>query len=154
MKSLLTSLLFIIIGISINAQNQENKFYVVKYEKPIVIINNEIIASYDILTKIPAEKFLRLDILKENELSSTKLFSTEKQNNGIIKAEIDFKLNVKTQKELNMFFGLDPANNIYVNRYLIEDKRQSISTESITKIELIQADNIFLKKISLNITIE
>ncbi len=154
MKSLLTSLLFIIIGISIRAQNQENKFYVVKYEKPIVIINNEIIASYDILTKIPAEKILRLDILKENELSSTKLFSTEKQHNGIIKAEIDFKLNVKTQKELNMFFGLDPANNIYVNRYLIEDKRQSISTESITKIELIQADNIFLKKTSLNITIE
>ncbi len=154
MKSLLTSLLFIIIGITAYGQKQDNKILLVKNEKPILIINNEIIANADILTKIPSENILKLDVLKESALSSIKLFSTEKQNSGIIKAEIDFKLNAKTQKEFNMFFGLDESNNIYVNRYLIEDKRQSILTESITKIELIKADNIFLKKASLNITIE
>tara|TARA_B100000508_G_C11275932_1_gene188046 strand:- start:73 stop:537 length:465 start_codon:yes stop_codon:yes gene_type:complete len=154
MKSFLILLLFIFIGISSYSQKQDNKIYIVKNEKPILIINNEIIASADILTKIPSENILKLDILKESELSSIKLFSTEKSNNGIIKVDINFKLNVKTQKELNLFFGLDQLNNIYVNRYLIEDKTKSILTESMIKIELIKADNIFLKKASLNITIE
>jgi len=154
MKTILTSLLLIIIGISSYSQNQNNKLHIVKYEKPILIINNEIIASADILNKIPSDSILKLDILKESELSSIKLFSTDKQNNGIIKADIDFKFNFKTQKELNIFFGLDQSNNIYVNKYLIEDKNKTILTESITKIELIKADDIFLKKSSLNITIE
>ena len=52
------------------------------------------------------------------------------------------------------FFSLNEENDIYVNGYLIENKNQNISSESIMGIELIKADNFRLKKSVLNIKIE
>jgi hypothetical protein len=55
---------------------------------------------------------------------------------------------------LNVFFGLNEENDIYVNGYLLENKNQKISSESIVGIELIKADNFRLKKSVLNIELE
>ena len=68
MKSLLTSLLFVIIGISTNAQIQGKKIHLVKYEKPIVIINNEIIASANVINRIPTENIIKLEMLRPNPI--------------------------------------------------------------------------------------
>ena len=154
MKSILIAFVTLTIGLSTNAQNQNNKFYAVNSENPILIINDTIIANIDLLNKVPSENILNLNIFKESKLSETNLFIDKKQNEGIIKADIPYNFESKTQKELNEFFGLNEENDIYVNGYLIENKEQDVSTESIQKIELINADNIRLKKPALNITIE
>lgn len=144
----------LITGLSTNAQIQNNKFYIADYEKPIVIINDTIIANIDLLKKVPSENILNLNIFKESKLSKTNLFFDIKNNEGIIKADIHDNFESKTQKELNGFFGLSSSNDIYVNGYLLEHKEQRISTESIQKIELIKPDNLRLNKPALNITID
>ena len=154
MKSILISFILLTFGLSIHAQNQNNKLHIINAEKPILIINDTIIASIDILNKIPSENISKLDIFKEMKLSSTHLFFNKKQHKGIIKAVINYEFKSKSQKELNRFFGLNEANDIYINGYLIEDKNQTVLVESIIGIEFIKADDFRLKKSVLNIKIE
>jgi hypothetical protein len=153
MKSLSIFFLFITIGITANAQNLDNKFYKVNSDNPIVIINGEIMAGFDMLKKLPTDHISEMNVLKNQEISSTNLFPVGKQANGIIEIKIDYQFDIKTQKELNVFFGLNPSNDIYLNGYLIENKNRSISRESIKKIELMKANDISLKASALNITI-
>ncbi|MGV8945340.1 MAG: hypothetical protein ACOH1N_02830 [Lutibacter sp.] len=154
MKSILISFILLTFGLTIHAQNLNNKLHIVNAEKPILIINDTIIASIDILNKIPSKNISKLDIFKERKLSSTHLFFDKKQHKGIIKAAINYEFKSKSQKELNRFFGLNEANDIYVNGYLIEDKNQTVLVESIIGIEFIKADDFRLKKSVLNIKIE
>jgi hypothetical protein len=153
MKSLSIFFLFITIGITANAQNLDNKFYKVNSDNPIVIINGEIMAGFDMLKKLPTDHISEMNVLKNQEISSKNLFPVGKQANGIIEIKIDYQFDIKTQKELNVFFGLNPSNDIYLNGYLIENKNRSISRESIKKIELMKANDISLKASALNITI-
>ena len=106
------------------------------------------------LNKISSNKILELNIFKERKLSTNYLFIENKKNVGIIIAKINHQFKLKTQKELNIFFGMNEKNDIYVNGYLIENKNQNITTESIVGIELIKAENFRLKKSVLNIKIE
>ena len=154
MKSKLIFFLTLTIGLSTYAQNQSRKVSIMKAENPILIINDTIIGSIDLLNRISSDKVLDLNIFKERKLSSTYLFIENKKNAGIIFANINHEFKLKTQKELNVFFGLNEENDIYVNGYLIENKNQNISSESIVGIELIKADNFRLKKPVLNIEIE
>ena len=154
MKSILLSFIILTFGLSSDAQNQNDKLNIVGPEKPILVINDTILASIDILNKVPTESILTLNVLKESKLSSTNLFIEKKQNEGILKANIDHKFDCKSQQELNMFFGLNEVSDVYVNGYLIENKNQSILTESILKIEIFKADSIRLKKAVLNIELE
>jgi len=154
MKSILTFFLMLILGISTYAQNQNKKMSIMKVEKPILIINDTIIGSIDLLNKISSDKVVGLNIFKERKLGSTYLFIENEKNAGIIIADINHEFKLKSQKELNAFFGLDVENDIYVNGYLIENKNQNISSESIVGIELIKADNFRLEKPALNIKIE
>ncbi len=139
---------------SIYAQNQNSKMSIMKSENPILIINDTIIGSIDLLNKISSNKVLELDIFKERKLSSTYLFIENEKSTGIVIANINHEFDFKSQKALNAFFGLNDKNDIYVNGYLIENKNQNISSESITRIELIKADNFRLKKPVLSIEIE
>jgi hypothetical protein len=152
--SKLIFLLTLTIGLSTYAQNQNRKVSIMKAENPILIINDTIIGSIDLLDKISSDKVSEMNIFKERKLSSTFLFIENKKNAGIIIANINHEFKIKTQKELNVFFGLNEENDIYVNGYLIENKNQNISSESIVGIELIKADNFRLKKPVLNIEIE
>jgi hypothetical protein len=154
MKSILMPFLVLIIGFSTYAQNQNSKMSIMKAEKPTLIINDSTIGSIDLLNKISSENILELNIFKERKLSSTYLFIENEKSAGIIIAKIKHEFKVKSQKELNNFFGLNEMNDIYVNGYLIENKNQNIITESIVGIELIKADNFRLKKSVLNIKIE
>ena len=154
MKSILTFFLILTLGFSSYAQNQNSKMSIMKAEKPILIINDTIIGSIDLLNKISSEKGQELNIFKEKKLSNTFLFVENEQNAGIIIAEINHEFKFKTQKELNEFFGLNEKNDVYVNGYLIENKNQNISSESIVGIELIKADNFRTEKSVLNIEIE
>jgi hypothetical protein len=148
MKSILTIFLILTIGISSYAQNQNSEISIMKIEKPILIINDTIIGSVNLLYKISSDKILELNTFKEKKLGQTYLFIENKKNAGIIKAKINHEIKIKTQKELNNFFGLNEENDIYVNGYLIENKNQNISSESVVGIELIKADNFRIKKIS------
>jgi hypothetical protein len=154
MKSTLTLFLILIIGFSTYAQNQNSKMSIMKAEKPILIINDSIIGSIDLLKNISTDKVLELNIFKERKLSTTYLFIENEKNAGIVIANVTHEFKQKTQKELNIFFGLNEKNDVYVNGYLIENKNQNISSESIVGIELIKADNFRTKKPVLNIEIE
>ncbi len=154
MKSTLTLFLIITLGLSTYAQNQNSKMSIMKAEKPILIINKTIIGSIDLLNKISSDKIQKLNIFKERKLSDTFLFVENEKNAGIIIAKINHEIKFKTQKELNIFFGLNENNDVYVNGYLIENKNQNISSESIVGIELIKANNFRIKKPVLNIEIE
>ncbi|WP_405384994.1 hypothetical protein [Maribacter sp. LLG6340-A2] len=135
MKSTLTLFLIIIIGFSTYAQNQNSKMSIMKAEKPILIINDSIIGGIDLLNKISTDKVLELNIFKERKLSATYLFIENEKNAGIVIANVTHEFKQKTQKELNIFFGLNEKNDVYVNGYLIENKNQNISSESIVGIE-------------------
>lgn len=154
MKSILTIFLIILLGTSTFAQNQNSRKSIMKAEKPILIINDSIIGSIDLLNKISSDKIEEMNVFKERKLSSNCLFIENEKSAGIIIANINHEFKLKSQKELNLFFGLNEENNIYVNGYLIENKNQNISSESIVGIELIKADNFRLKKPVLNIEIE
>jgi len=154
MKPTLTLLLILTIGFSPYAQNQNSKITILKAEKPILIINDTIIANADLLNKIASNKITKINIYKERKLGSTSLFTENKRSAGLIIATIDQEFKLKTQKALNISFGLHEENDIYVNGYLIENKNQDIVSESIVGIELIKADNFRLNKPVLNIKIE
>ena len=154
MKCILTILLILAMGISSYAQNQNSEISIMKTEKPILIINDTIIGSVDLLNKISSDKVMELNIFKERKLGKTYLFIENEKNAGIIKANINHEFKIKSQKELNSFFGLNEENDIYVNGYLIENKNQNISSESMVGIKLIKADNFRVKKPVLNIEVE
>lgn len=154
MKLIVTLFLILSMGFSNYAQNQNSKISIMKAENPILIINDTIIGSIDLLNKISSDKVLELNIFKERKLGSTYLFIENEKSAGIITANINHEFKLKSQKELNVFFGLNEENDIYVNGYLLENKNQKISSESIVGIELIKADNFRLKKSVLNIELE
>lgn len=160
MKHLFISFLFIVFGISINAQNLDEKYFIKSQESPlltespILIVNNKIIGNSILIKRTPTESILNIEFSKEDQLSTTKLYTPEIEKRGILKIEIEehIKVEIKTQNSLNIFFGLKETNDIYINGYLI-NKEYSISTESIISIEIMKADEIFLKTSSLNIII-
>ena len=80
MKFILTFFLILTIGISAYAQNQNSEISIMKAEKPILIINDTIIGSVDLLNKISSEKILKLDIYKERKLGTTCLFIENEKN--------------------------------------------------------------------------
>ena len=126
---------------------------IIRSEAPLVLINDSILGNFQLLNSISKEQILELDIKKGKEIGAKKLFLPEEKNSGLLIATVKKEFKTRTQQELNQFFDLDPANDIYVNGYLLEDKSFLISAESIKKIEVIPADDLFLKKEVLNISI-
>ncbi|CAM4401777.1 Secreted protein [Zobellia roscoffensis] len=154
MKNLIL-LLLLLLGVASFAQTPDaSKFYISDEERPLLIINDDIIASVEVLKKDKTDNSVKLDISKDGVLSQTNLFPLDKKKKGIIRGNLNIDLDIKTQSELNSFFGLNPTNDIYVNGYLIEDKEQTVSTISIKMIDLRKADGLILKTPCLNITIE
>ncbi len=154
MKSILISFLILTVGSSTYAQNQNSKISIMKGENPILIINDYTIGNVDLLNKIASENILEFNFYKERKMSSTYLFIENKKSAGLIIAKIKHEIKVKSQKELNHFFGLNEENDIYVNGYLVENKNQNIASESIVGIELIRADDFRLETSVLNIKLE
>ena len=152
----LTLFVVLLLGFASFAQipSETSKFYLSDKEQPLLVINDDIIASVEVLRKVKTDNLTKLDISKDGVLSQTSLFPKDKKTKDVIRGDINIDLDTKTQSELNSFFGLNPANDIYVNGYLLENKEQTISTLSIKTIDLRKADGLILKTPSLNITIE
>ena len=60
---------------------------------------------------------------------------------GIVFFSLNKELTFKTQAELNLFFGINSKNGVYVDGYLIENAEYKIATESIVEIELINPNS-------------
>ena len=154
MKAIATLFLTLTVGFSTYAQNQNTTISRLKTEQPILIVNDTIIGSMDLLDTIPSDNVLDLNIFEDRRLSTTYLFVQHKKHAGVVTASINREFKFKTQKELNVFFGLSENNDVYVNGHLIENKNQNIASESIVGIELVKADNFRTTIPVLNIEIE
>ena len=124
MKKIFFTFCFIFISLDIASQTKVD--FIVEPEKPVVIINDMIITNYESFIKISKDSIKEIQILKAKKLHSKNIFF-DKNNNGsilFVKASGTFK--IRTQKELNLFFGLPEKNNIYVNGYLIQNKNYSL----------------------------
>ena len=66
--------------------------------------------------------------------------------------EIQQEFETKLQSEINKFFGLDNETDIYVNGYLVEDKKLRLYNSSIAKVEVLEKDYLRLKTSVLNIS--
>jgi hypothetical protein len=79
MESILIAFLTIAIGFPSYAQNKTFSTSIMKVEKTILIVNDTIIGSIDLLNKISPDKVLELNDFKERKLSSTCLFIENKK---------------------------------------------------------------------------
>ena len=152
MKYFFSSLIILFSTFAAVAQNSQ-QHVMIRSESPLVLINDSIIGSFRLLNSVSKEQILELDLARDKEIGSKMLFLPEEKKNGLLIARIKKNLKIKTQQELNQFFGLEPIGDIYVNGYLLEDKNISIAVNSMKKVEVIPADDLFLKKPVLNISI-
>lgn len=152
MKSIFTFLLILSSIFSVGAQNKDQNI-IMRSEAPLVLINDSILGNFQLLNSVSKEQIVELDIQKSKEIGTKTLFLPEGRTSGLLVATVNKEFKTRSQQELNKFFGLEASNDIYVNGYLLEDKNFLVSAESIKKIEVIPADDLFLKKDVLNISI-
>ena len=150
MKKLLILMICVLGALSVNAQVKHVKLARDTSEKPVFIINDQIIAGNSILKSIPEEYFSEMKVFKYKAIGSKVLF-VDQQNPGIVTLEIQKKFETKSQSEINKFFGLDNETDIYVNGYLVEDKSLKLYSSSIAKVEVLEKDHLRLKTAVLNI---
>ncbi len=123
-------------------QKEEAYVYVKNTSHPVVLINNHILGNVALMKKLKnLGKQHELNVIKGKNFSKSKniLFFKEKIDDLVL-IEIDAEIIVKTQKELNALFQFELTNDIYVNGFLIDDKKQMIALQSIKSIEIIQPD--------------
>ena len=92
-----------------------------------------------------------MKVFKYKAIGSKVLF-VDQQNPGIVTLEIQQEFETKLQSEINKFFGLDNETDIYVNGYLVEDKKLRLYNSSIAKVEVLEKDYLRLKTSVLNIS--
>ena len=154
MKNVKLLLIFLFVGLSSNAQIDQKRIYVRDDQNMLLILNDEIIGSTDLLKAIPSSQIREMTIHKERKLSSAENLFYNKDKGGIILARTEFDIETRNQEALNEFFGLAPDTDVYVNGFLLENKNYRIASNSIAKIEIIEPDNQFLDRRVLNISIE
>ena len=154
MKNVKILLIFLIVGLSLNAQDFQERVYVRDNQSMVLILNDEIIGSTDLLKSIPSNEIQELKIHQQEKLSSKRNLFYNNDKGGIMLAKTGFDFETKTQAELNKFFGLKADSDLYVNGFLLENKNYQIASNSISKIEIIEPDNLFIDKPVLNISIK
>jgi hypothetical protein len=154
MKNVKLLLIFLIVGLSSNAQDNQKRIYIKDNQSMVLILNNEIIGSIDLLKSIPSNQIQELNIYREEKLSSKENLFYNNDKGGIMVAKTKFDIETKVQKDLNEFFGLNADTDLYVNGFLLENKNYKIASNSIAKIEIIEPDNLFLDRRVLNISIK
>jgi len=154
MKNVKLLLIFLIVGLSSNAQNNDQSIPIRDNQGMVLILNNEIIGSVDLLKSIPSSQIQELNIHKEEKLSTKENLFYKNDNKGIMVGKTEFDIETKLQGDLNEFFGLNADTDLYVNGFLLENKNYKIASNSITKIEIIEPTNLFLDKRVLNISIK
>ena len=93
-----------------------------KTKKPI-LIKDSIIGSANLSNKIQSDKIFELSIFKESKQGITYLFTEKEKNPRIITTITNNEFRVKSEKELNIIFGLNAENDICISEYLIKNKK-------------------------------
>lgn len=145
--------LFTFFLLSLKGFAQTKVDFIVNPEEPIVLINDLVISDYASFIKIPKDSILEMNIIKGKKLHSMSIFYDKNTNESIILVKANGTFKIRTQNELNQFFGLPKNRNIYVNGNLIKNKKYNFLINSIKSIDLLQPNAITLKEASLNITI-
>lgn len=147
-------LLFALVTLSAKAQNNHHRIYKSADQEMLVLVNYEVVGGMDLLKLIPPEAVSSIGINREERLASKdNLFQDGRATSGLVTAQADFNFQVKTQEELNEFFGLAPETEVYVNGFLLESKRYKIASKSIAEVEVLESDNVFLQERVLNVTV-
>ena len=121
------------------SQRSYEKLESAKKSSPIYIYNNDILGNDKLIPDIKKSKKLIKDISVLKEKSDNKKDDFYNLSEyGVIFVDLTYKLDVKTQSELNEFFGLDSKNRIYFDGYLIGNNKYKIALKSIVEIELIE----------------
>ena len=139
---------FLILFVSINVLSQDEYFKLpqAKTQKPTFIFNKKIIGNESLIKNLGSTEQEIREKIKEvfviidkptRELSD--YYNLTEQ--GLLFVDLKEKLLSKTQSELNEFFGLDKQNEIYIDGYLIEDKKYSIALTGITEIEIVEPND-------------
>lgn len=152
MKSLLNLIFLMFVICSTSAQIANPKIVIDNSQKPVMIINDQIIAGKSELNAMPKTSISEMKFLKDKALGSKVLFA-DQENPGVITLKSNDDFVTKSQSEINDFFGLDSDTDIYVNGYLIENKNLKLLSSSIAKVEVLKKDYLRLKTAVLNISL-
>ena len=98
MKAIVTLFLILILEVSPYAQTQNATIRLSKTEQPILIVNDTIIGSMNLLDTIPSDKVLGLNIFKEKPLSTTSLFVSNKKKQALLLRRLIAILKLKHKK--------------------------------------------------------
>ncbi|WP_324028243.1 hypothetical protein QSV08_10010 [Maribacter sp. BPC-D8] len=133
------------------AQGDFNKLPQAKTTNITYLIVPNVIGNENLLNSLGAtkegikSKIKEVSVFKEKPTrAGTEFYNLTEF--GIVSFELFNSPAVKTQKELNNFFGLDEQTDVYVDGYLFESKKINIATTSIEEIELVKPDSINLLK--------
>lgn len=146
-------LLFVLLCHSGFSQTGTNTYLQPNKLTPVVIFNDTIIGNLANLKKLQKIDILELLILKSEKLSDTYLFFNKEPKTSIVKVTTNKTFTIKTQKELNNFFGLPENNPIYLHGFLLENKDYKIINQCITSIEFVKTNMLQVQKPALNLTI-
>ena len=139
MKTKITFLIVLISSISVFGQNFEKLLYS-KKDKSTVLINENIIANWDMLqnpTDLTIKEMMVLKPKQKEVDEHTKNHRNLSQYGLILcKAEVG-NMETKTQNDLRTFFGADSKTKIYVDGFLLMNDNYVIATKSIKEIEFI-----------------
>ncbi|MGY3794642.1 hypothetical protein [Aquimarina sp. 433] len=146
LKTIIFTFILVISSLQLYSQNDYIKLDNAKTQKPTYIFNKKIIGNeYLFFTLGVSDEEIKkqikdISILKDkrNRRSYDDYNLTE---HGLLMVDLSTKISSKTQTELNDFFGLAKGNNIYIDGYLLENKKYSVAISSIYEIEIIRTTN-------------
>lgn len=157
MHKFITFLLILFVSLNLFSQDEYFKLPQAKTQKPFYIFNKKIIGNEYLAKSLKPTD----DKLNEQVKNVSVLIDKQdrKQNpdynlseHGVLMVDLKNKIASKSQFELNEFFGLDKQSEIYIDGYLLEDKKFRIALNGITEIEIVEPDSVNgLKSRVLNI---
>ena len=137
MKLKFSLLAVLISSISMFGQNFEKLLYS-KKNQPTIIINEKIIANWEMINSLPKDAIKEIRVMKSKQADSYAKSDPNLSAYGLILCKADVgKLETKTQKEIRQFLGADVNTKIYIDGFLLKDETHLIATKSIKEIEFI-----------------
>lgn len=101
---------------------------------PTYIVKPKIISSEKAISKYKKEEIIGLAVLYDNEHPDYRNLKSQ----GVLFVELSVKVKTKSQSQLNSSFYLPKKNGVYVDGFLVENRKFKIATESIVEIEIVE----------------
>ncbi|QOW08879.1 hypothetical protein Q73A0000_00215 [Kaistella flava (ex Peng et al. 2021)] len=137
MKIKITLLIVLISSIGIFGQNFDKLLYS-KKDKPTVLINENIIANWEVVNTLPKEAIKEMIVMKSMQKDQYAATFPNLSQYGLILCKVDSdNIETKTQHEIKTFLGADLTTKIYVDGFLLMNDNYLIATKSIKEIEFI-----------------